>query len=153
LALRFAVLGAYLFTMVGFVRPLLRRLLPPDRSLTRDRLAAIVILLLSSVWATEVLEIHALFGAFLAGLVMPKYYRLESGLRERLESVTLALLLPLFFVYNGLRTSSGLITGMDLWLVSGIIIGVAVASNSWSRPSASALGGSRGASRWRLARW
>ena len=80
------------------------------------------------MWATEVLEIHALFGAFLAGLVMPKYHQLESALRERVESVTLALLLPLFFVYNGLRTSIGLINGMDLWLISGIIIGVAVAS-------------------------
>ena len=59
---------------------------------------------------------------------MPKYYQLESALRERLESVTLALLLPLFFVYNGLRTSIGLINGMDLWLISAIIIGVAVAS-------------------------
>jgi Kef-type K+ transport system membrane component KefB len=44
------------------------------------------------------------------------------------ESVTLVLFLPLFFVYNGLRTSIGLINGMDLWLICGIIVGVAVAS-------------------------
>jgi len=128
LALRFAALAAYLVIMAGIVRPLLRRLIPPDRPLTRDRFAVIVILLLGSVWATEVLEIHALFGAFLAGLVVPKDHRLESALRERVESVTLVLLLPLFFVYNGLRTSIGLINGMDLWLISSIIIGVAVAS-------------------------
>ena len=45
-----------------------------------------------------------------------------------MESVTLVLFLPLFFVYNGLRTSIGLINGMDLWLICGIIVGVAVAS-------------------------
>src|SRR5215469_16288112 len=45
-----------------------------------------------------------------------------------MESVTLVLLLPLFFVYNGLRTSIGLINGMDLWLICALIIGVAIAS-------------------------
>ena len=126
LALRFAALGAYLLLMVGVVRPLLRKLFPSDIHLTRDRFAVIVISLLGSVSAAEVLEIHALFGAFLAGLVVPKNRLLESALKERVESVTLVLLLPLFFVYNGLRTSIGLINGMDLWWICGIIIGVAV---------------------------
>jgi hypothetical protein len=114
--------------MVGVVRPLLRRLFPPDITLTGDRFALIVILLLASVWATETLEIHALFGTFLAGLVVPKNHRLGSALKQRAESVTLALFLPLFFVYNGLRTSVALINGMDLWLMCGIIIAVATVS-------------------------
>ena len=87
-----------------------------------------VILLLGSVWAAEVLEIHAVFGAFLAGLVAPKNHVLESALRERVKWVTHVLLLPLFFVYNGPRTSVGLINGMDLWWICGISIAVAVAS-------------------------
>lgn len=103
--LRFAALGAYLLIMVGVVRPLLRRLFPADVPLNRDRFAVIVILLLASVWAAEVLEIHALFGAFLAGLIAPKNL-LESTLRERVESVTLVLLLPLFFVYNACAPAS-----------------------------------------------
>jgi len=128
LALRFAALGAYLFIMVGLVKPALLRFFPADMPLSPDRFAVVVILLLSSVWATEVLEIHALFGAFLAGVVMPKNDLLESALRQRVESVTLVLLLPLFFVYNGLRTSIALINGRDLWLICGLIIGVAVSS-------------------------
>jgi Kef-type K+ transport system membrane component KefB len=128
LALRFVGLGEYLLIMVGLVKPALRRFFPANVPLSPDRFAVAVILLLSSVWATEVLEIHALFGAFLAGVVMPKNDLLESAVRQRVESVTLVLLLPLFFVYNGLRTRIGLINGMDLWLICGLIIGVAVAS-------------------------
>jgi Kef-type K+ transport system membrane component KefB len=128
LTLRFAALGAYLLIMAGLVKPALRRLFPADVPLSPDRFAVVVILLLSSVWATEALEIHALFGAFLAGVVMPKNPLLESALRQRVESVTLVLLLPLFFVYNGLRTSIALINGMDLWFICALIIGVAIAS-------------------------
>jgi Kef-type K+ transport system membrane component KefB len=126
LALSLAALGAYLLVMVGVVRPLFWRLFPPDRRLTCDRFALIVILLLASVWANEALELHALFGAFLAGLVVPKNHRLGPAAKERAESVTLVLFL--LFVYNGLGTSIALINGPDLWLICGIIIGVAIAS-------------------------
>jgi Kef-type K+ transport system membrane component KefB len=85
-------------------------------------------LLLASVRATEALELHALFGAFLAGLVVPKNHRLGPAVKARAESVTLVLFLPVLFVYNGLRTSIALINGPDLWLICGIIIGVAIAS-------------------------
>jgi Kef-type K+ transport system membrane component KefB len=87
-----------------------------------------MILLLASVWTTEALAVHALFGAFLAGLVMPKGGLLEAGLKERLESVTLNLLLPLFFAYTGLRTSLALLSSIGLWLLCGLIVVVAVAS-------------------------
>jgi len=124
LALRFAALGAYMLIMVGA----LRRIFPPDVPLGTDRFAAAAILLLGSVWASEVLGVHALFGAFLAGVVMPRNRLLESSLRQRVELVTLVLLLPLFFVYNGLGTSIRLINGIDLWLICILIIAVAVAS-------------------------
>src|ERR1035441_4037965 len=74
------------------------------------------------------LPIYALFGAFLAGVVMPKGGKLEVELRNRLESVTLVLLLPLFFAYTGLRTSIGLLNSIDLWLLCGLIVTVAVGS-------------------------
>ena len=128
LTLRFAALGAYMLIMVGAVRPVLRRIFPPDVPLGPDRFAVAVFLLLGSVWASEVLAVHALFGAFLAGVVMPRNPLLESSLKERVELVTLVLLLPLFFVYNGLRTSIGLINGLDLWFICILIIAVAVAS-------------------------
>jgi len=92
-----------------------------------------MILLLASVWTTEALEVHALFGAFLAGLVMPKGGLLEAGLKERLESMTLNLLLPLFFAYTGLRTSLALLSSIRLWLLCGLIVVVAVASKLGSQ--------------------
>ena len=59
---------------------------------------------------------------------MPKGGLLEVGLKERLESMTLNLLLPLFFAYTGLRTSLALLSSIGLWLLCGLIVLVAVAS-------------------------
>ena len=87
-----------------------------------------MIFVLLSVWATEALAVHALFGAFMAGLVMPKSGKLREELRNRLESVTSVLLLPLFFAYTGLRTSIGLLNSVDLWLLCALIVVVAVGS-------------------------
>jgi Kef-type K+ transport system membrane component KefB len=125
---RFAGLIGYILAMVFLVRPALRRLLPADAAPGLGGFAATMILLLLSVWATEALAVHALFGAFLAGIVMPKGGKLEEELRDRLESVTLVLLLPLFFAYTGLRTSIGLLNSVELWLLCGLIVVVAVGS-------------------------
>jgi len=59
---------------------------------------------------------------------MPKGGKLEEELRRRLESVTLVLLMPLFFAYTGLRTSVGLLHSVELWLFCGLIVIVAVGS-------------------------
>jgi Kef-type K+ transport system membrane component KefB len=72
--------------------------------------------------------VHALFGAFIAGVVMPRDAALVSGLREHMESLAVVLLLPLFFAYNGLRTSIGLLNTPQLWAVCGLIVLVAIAS-------------------------
>jgi Kef-type K+ transport system membrane component KefB len=128
LPLRFLALGAYVLTMPFVVRPLLRRLLPAGERPGPGRFAGVMILLLASVWTTEALGVHALFGAFLAGVVMPGGGLFETGLRERLESVTVALLLPLFFAYNGLRTSVTLLNSVELWALCGLIVVVAIGS-------------------------
>ena len=125
---RFAALVGYILAMVFLVRPALRRLLPASATPDRARFGAAMIFLLLSVWATEALAVHALFGAFLAGIVMPKGGQLQQGLRDRLESVTLVLLLPLFFAYTGLRTSIALLNSVELWLLCGLIVMVAVGS-------------------------
>ncbi|MCC7154490.1 MAG: cation:proton antiporter [Bryobacterales bacterium] len=128
LPVRFAALLVYVLMMVFPVRSIARRLFPGDELPGLERFRAVLILLLASVWATESLGFHALFGAFLAGVVMPKGGRLEAGLKERVESVTLGLLLPLFFAYTGLRTSVGLLNSVELWLLCALIIVVAVGS-------------------------
>ena len=124
----FAALIGYILAMVFLVRPALRRLLPASATPDLTRFGATMIVLLLSVWATEALAVHALFGAFLAGIVMPKGGQLQEGLRDRLESVTLVLLLPLFFAYTGLRTIIALLNSVELWLLCGLIVMVAVGS-------------------------
>jgi Kef-type K+ transport system membrane component KefB len=128
IAWRFAALAVYILAMVFVARPALGRALPANAAPSLGRFGAAMVFLLLSVWATEALAVHALFGAFLAGVVMPKGGKLEGELRNRLESVTLVLLLPLFFAYTGLRTSIGLLNSVGLWLLCGLIVIVAVGS-------------------------
>jgi Kef-type K+ transport system membrane component KefB len=82
LPVRFAALVAYVPVMVFVIRPVARRLFPPNELPALGRFSAVMILLLASVWTTEALGVHALFGAFLAGLVMPKGGLLEAGLKS-----------------------------------------------------------------------
>jgi Kef-type K+ transport system membrane component KefB len=125
---RLAMLAGYILAMVFVVRPILRRLLPAAEEPGLGRFGVAMILLLFSAWSTEALAVHALFGAFLAGIVVPKGDKLEQELRQRLESVTVVLLLPLFFAFTGLRTSIGLLNNARLWWLCGLIVIVAVVS-------------------------
>lgn len=88
-------------------------------------LSAVVLLIFLSSWTTEQIGVHALFGAFTAGLIMPKFAGLVAQLREKIESLTLALLLPLFFALTGMRTRIDLILGKEMWLCTFAIIAIA----------------------------
>jgi Kef-type K+ transport system membrane component KefB len=94
------------------------------RGLTTGLLSAVVLLILLSSWTTEQIGVHALFGAFTAGLIMPKFAGLVVQLREKIESLTLALLLPLFFALTGLRTRVDLVS-KEMWLCTLAIIVIA----------------------------
>jgi Kef-type K+ transport system membrane component KefB len=80
-----------------------------------------------SALTTEVIGIHALFGAFLAGTSMPAHAGFRKLLASRIEDVSLVILLPLFFAFTGLKTQIGLLNDGLTWLVCGLIIAVAVA--------------------------
>jgi Kef-type K+ transport system membrane component KefB len=108
------------------LRSLERTFQARDR-LTQDMLGLILLLVLASGWVTESLGIHALFGGFLMGVIMPKDQRFVSAIREKLESLTVVLLLPIYFAFTGLRTSIGLLSGADMWFYTAIIIAVAIA--------------------------
>ncbi|MEY4561913.1 MAG: hypothetical protein RLZZ618_1190 [Pseudomonadota bacterium] len=88
-------------------------------------LASVVCLLLASSLCTELLGIHALFGAFLAGAVMPDVNDFREQLRVRVEKFSGVLLLPLFFAFTGLRTEIGLLEGLNDWLLCLGIIALA----------------------------
>ena len=122
--------AAFVLVMLGLVRPVLARLegaFHRRGTLTQDLLGGVLLLGLASAWVTEYLGIHALFGAFLAGAVMPKGERFVHALTEKLEDVTVVLLLPLFFAFTGLRTAFGLLEGAEMWGYAALIILVAVA--------------------------
>ena len=89
------------------------------------RIAVTLLLLVLSAATTEVIGIHALFGAFLFGAVLPKDGHLAETMAERIETVAVGMLLPLFFAFSGLRTQIGLVSQPSEWLVTAAIIGVA----------------------------
>jgi Kef-type K+ transport system membrane component KefB len=89
-------------------------------------ISSLILVMLAASWTTERLGVHALFGAFMAGLVMPKNERMTAELVERIESLSLALLLPLFFALTGLRTRIDLLTGKSMWGYTAAIVATAV---------------------------
>lgn len=120
---------AYVFLMIKVVRPFLKRI--GDLHSSKDHLskpivAIFFLTLIISSYATEIIGIHALFGAFMAGAIMPESTKFRNIFVEKVEDVALVLLLPLFFVFTGLRTEIGLLNEGRLWLVTGAIILVAV---------------------------
>jgi Kef-type K+ transport system membrane component KefB len=119
----------YVLVMVKLVRPFLKRvgdLHESRENLGKPVVAIFFLTLLISSYATEVIGIHALFGAFMAGAIMPVNTKFRNIFIEKVEDVALVLLLPLFFVFTGLRTQIGLLNDPYLWKVTGLIILVAV---------------------------
>jgi Kef-type K+ transport system membrane component KefB len=122
-----AGLAAYLLVAVYVVAPLLRRTrLAVATSVGREGFASLLLFMILSSWTTERIGIHALFGAFLAGVILPKNESLVGYVSERLDPLTSALLLPLFFAFTGLRTSVGVLNGAGAWTDCALIVAVAV---------------------------
>ncbi|MFA9190548.1 cation:proton antiporter [Flavobacterium sp. FZUC8N2.13] len=119
----------YVIVMLKIVRPFLKRvgdLNSTRESLNKPVVAIFFITLLFSAYASELIGIHALFGAFLAGAIMPENNKFRNIFIEKVEDVSIIVLLPLFFVFTGLRTQIGLLNDPYLWKVTAIIIAVAV---------------------------
>jgi len=91
----------------------------------KGALAVVLGVVLVSALSTELIGIQALFGAFLAGIIMPTAGGFRQKLVVRVESLSSVLLLPLFFAFIGLRTQIGLLNGGRDWLICFGIIGVA----------------------------
>lgn len=95
------------------------------REPSKSALAGVALLVVAAALCTEAIGVHALFGAFLAGAIMPEARELRTWIGVRLESFSSVLLLPLFFTFTGLRTQVGLLDGLDDWLLCLSIIGIA----------------------------
>ncbi|WP_281323631.1 cation:proton antiporter [Flavobacterium sp. IMCC34518] len=119
----------YVLIMIFLVKPFLKRigdLYGAKDSLSKPVVAIFFLILIISSYATELVGIHALFGAFMMGAIMPDIPKFRTVFIAKVEDVSVILLLPLFFVFTGLRTEIGLINEPYLWKVTGFIILVAV---------------------------
>ena len=142
-----ALSGAFVALMIYAVRPLLNRLLAAGRrgdALGMRQLAIVLAVAALAALATERIGIHALFGAFLAGTIMPDDAAFRRAVRARLETVSSAFLLPLFFAYSGLRTHIGLLDDLGSWVLCLVIILVATLGK---------MGGTFAAARWTGLGW
>ena len=120
---------AYVLLMLFVVKPFLKRigdLYGSKSKLNKPVVAIFFLTLIISAYTTEVIGIHALFGAFMTGAIMPDIAKFRAIFIDKVEDVAVILLLPLFFVFTGLRTQIGLINDPFLWKVTACIIGVAV---------------------------
>ncbi len=119
----------FIAIMVWGVKRWLPLALGPQR-LARENpskatLGIVICVVVASALSTEVIGIHALFGAFLAGAIMPDTQGFRQKLIMRIENFSSVLLLPLFFAYTGLRTQIGLLNDLEGWLLCLLIIAVA----------------------------
>ncbi len=138
---------AFIVFMFWVIKPLLARIASGRESketVNKPVVAIIFLTLLGSAYVSEIVGIHALFGAFLAGVIMPDSFSFKKVITDKIEDVALVLLLPLFFVFTGLRTEIGMLNTTGLWLTCLGVTAVAVAGK---------LGGSALAARFLGQTW
>jgi len=137
----------YVVMMFGVLRPRVARFnFTGLRDSTRRKtiVAGLVVFLFTSALFTEFIGIHALFGAFVAGVILPTNEDFRVFVSERLEVLTASFLLPLFFAFTGLRTQIGLLNDWSSWIICLAVVAVAIAGK---------LGASTLAARWTGMSW
>lgn len=137
----------FIGVMLFMLKPRAERIIGKDvidDARVKQLMALVLAFVFASALFTEVIGIHALFGAFLAGVMVPRHENLRLLITRRLEAFTTSFLLPLFFAFTGLRTQIGLLDDWFSWLVCAGVIVVAIAGK---------LGGSIAASRWTGMSW
>lgn len=127
----YTILFAILFLLFMFfvLRPFLNiigNIYHNKEVVNKTIVAFMFLILIASAYTTEIAGIHALFGAFMAGVIMPSHIQFRKILTEKVEDVALTIFLPLFFVSTGLKTQIGLISTPSEWLVCFVFILVAV---------------------------
>lgn len=123
-----ALAALFVLVMLAVVRPLVaayvRRL--GDTPPSRGTIAVVIIGVLLAALATDAIGIHAIFGAFLMGVLIPHDSRLARDVGRKLTDVVTVLLLPAFFAFTGLRTQIGLVSSGSEWIMCGVIVAVAM---------------------------
>lgn len=120
----------YILIMLYVIQPFLRKIgsvYISKETLSKTVLSFLFFILFLSAYITELIGIHALFGAFIAGVIMPHNTDFKKNIVEKIEDLSLVLLLPLFFAFTGLRTQIGLLNHGHLWIVFALVLFVAIA--------------------------
>lgn len=120
----------YVFLMIKVIRPFLQRfgrIYASKETMSKSVVAVFFVVLLLSAYTTEIIGIHAIFGAFMAGVIMPSNMNFRRIFAEKIEDVSLLLFLPLFFVFTGLRTQISFLDDSNNWQTCCLITGVAIA--------------------------
>lgn len=127
----FAGIVIYAMVMAFAAKPLLRgfaRSYCHRQMLSENSMGLTVVLVMVAGTVTGYLGLHPLFGAFMLGAVMPKDGEFVRYVTSRLDTLTVSLLLPLFFAFSGLRTNFGLLQGGTMWLDCGVVVLAAIAA-------------------------
>lgn len=126
-----AIGGGVVFAIVTLT--LVRRLLRPlgeqtERTglISPDAFVFTLMLVMLGAWFTDYIQIYAVFGAFIMGIAMPRG-KFSAELHRMMYPLTVALLLPVFFVYSGLNTKIGLVNSPHLWGLAALVLLVAIA--------------------------
>jgi Kef-type K+ transport system membrane component KefB len=117
--------AAFVVFMVFVARPLLRRfgrLFASREAISKDMLAFLLLCAFASAWTAETIGIHALFGAFLAGTVMPREPGLARAVNQKIGDLSVVLLLPIFFAITGLRMNLRMLDGGGMWISTALVL-------------------------------
>lgn len=90
-----------------------------------DAFTAVLVVIMLSALITDSIGMHSVFGAFIAGAAMPRG-AFAKAVAERVEPLTVSLLIPMFFVFSGLNTHVALVDTLELWLLAAVVIAVAI---------------------------
>jgi len=135
--------AAYVTVALVLVRPLLAwwaRGVERRGALSDREFVFCLVLMSLGAWITDAIGLHAVFGAFIMGAVMPRGVVVHA-LTERIQPLTVALLLPLFFTFSGLNTQIGLLDSWYLWGMTGLVMFAAVAGKALACYGAARLTG------------
>lgn len=120
---------SYVVLVLWVIKPLmawwLKNVDDKKNTLNEGQFVVCLALMALGAWFTDLVGLHAVFGAFIMGAAMPRG-AVAHTLIERIQPLTVALLLPLFFTYSGLNTKIGLLNSGYLWLMAGAVLAAAV---------------------------
>lgn len=123
------IMTGFIIIMFFVVKPILERINRiPGEKMREVMLILTLLLIVAASWITEVIGIHAIFGGFLMGVIIPREGPFATYLAERIEDLVVLLLLPLYFTYSGLRTSLGSLDSWTSWGACVLVILLAIAA-------------------------